>query len=186
MKDEQIIALFEKRDEAAVRELSNKYGRYCSKIAWNILANQEDVEECLNDTWFSVWGYIPPKKPDVLSAFCARIVKGLAIDKLKKKYAGKRTDSHMTNIAWETAALNGVAADFVEEKIRQEEIIQAINDFLADLDREKRDIFVRRYWYLDSMEEIAKRHGKSRGSIRTSLHRMRRQLQHYLEERGIV
>lgn len=186
MEDEQIIALFENRDESAIWELSSKYGRYCSKIAWNILANHEDVEECVNDTWFSVWGYIPPKKPDVLSVFCGTIVKGLAIDKLKKKCAGKRVDSHMAGIAWETAALNRVAADFVEEKIREEELLQAINSFLGNLDREKRDIFVRRYWYLDSIEEIAKRHGKRRGSIRTSLHRMRRQLHRYLEERGIV
>lgn len=185
MDDKQIITLFQNRDESAIRELSNKYGRYCSRIAWNILENQEDVEECVNDTWFSVWRYIPPQVPDVLSAFCGKIVKGIAIDRLRKRCAGKRADTHMASIADETRYLNR-AADFAEDIVEEGEILRVINEFLWKLDREKRDIFIRRYWYLDSMEEIAVRHGKSIGSIKTALHRMRKKLETNLKERGIL
>lgn len=185
MDDEKIITMFQERDESAIRELSNKYGPYCSKIAWNILENREDVEECVNDTWFSVWTYIPPQVPKVLSAFCGKIVKGFAIDKLRKRCAGKRTDTHVADIAAETINL-GRAADFAEDMVKEGEILQTINEFLWKLDREKRDMFIRRYWYLDSMEEIAVRHGKSVGSIKTALHRMRRKLEKDLKERRFL
>lgn len=185
MEDEKIITLFQKRDESAIRELSDKYGPYCTKIAWNILENQEDVEECVNDTWFSVWRYIPPQVPSVLSAFCGKIVKGIAIDKLRKRCAGKRADTHMADIAAETMRLDRIA-DFSEDAAMEGEILQAINEFLRKLDREKRDMFVRRYWYLDSMEEIAARHGKSVGSIKTALYRIRKKLEKDLKERRLL
>ena len=185
MDDEKIITMFQNRDESAIRELSDKYGSYCSRIAWNILENREDVEECVNDTWFSVWRYIPPQVPKVLSAFCGKITKGIAIDRLRKRCAGKRPDTHMANIADETITLSR-AVDFAEEVVKEGEILQAINEFLWKLDREKRDIFVRRYWYLDSMEEIAVRHGKSVGSIKTALHRTRRKLEKDLRERRLL
>ena len=95
MKDNEIISLFELRDEYAIQALSDKYHLYCYKIAWNLLANKEDTEECLNDTWFSVWSVIPPKKPSVLSHFCGRITRNLSIDRLRKKYADRRPDVHM-------------------------------------------------------------------------------------------
>ncbi len=84
MQDNEIISLFEIRDEHAIEALSDKYHPYCYKIAWNLLTNKEDSEECLNDTWFSVWSLIPPKKPSVLSHFCGRITRNLSIDRLRK------------------------------------------------------------------------------------------------------
>lgn len=185
MDDKQIITLFQNRDESAIRELNDKYGQYCYRIAWNILENHEDVEECVSDTWFSVWKYIPPQIPQVLSAFCGKIVKGIAIDKLRKRCAGKRADTHMANISAETVSLSRVS-DFAEDMAAEENTLQAINEFLWSLDREKRDIFIRRYWYLDSMEAIAARHGKSAGSIKVALHRMRKKLEKDLIERGIL
>lgn len=185
MDDKEIIMLFQNRDETAIRELSSKYDLHCSKIAWNILENREDVEECVNDTWFSVWTCIPPQVPKVLSAFCGKIVKGIAIDKLRKRCAGKRADTHMADIAAETISLDR-AADFAEDVVREGEILQVINEFLWKFDPEKRDIFIRRYWYLDSMEEIAVRHGKSVGSIKTALHRMRKKLEKNLKERRFL
>ncbi len=185
MEDERIITLFQNRDESAIRELSGKYGAYCFWIAWNILENQEDVEECVNDTWFSVWNRVPPQVPRVLPAFCGKIAKGIAIDKLRRRCAGKRADTRMAEIEAETLGLGG-AADFAEDLVREGEVLQVINDFLWTLDREKRDIFVRRYWYLDSLEEIARRHGKSVGSIKTGLHRTRRKLETELKERRIL
>ena len=84
MQDNEIISLFEIRDEHAIKALSDKYHPYCYKIAWNLLTNKEDSEECLNDTWFSVWSLIPPKKPSVLSHFCGRITRNLSIDPCAK------------------------------------------------------------------------------------------------------
>ena len=98
MKDNEIISLFELRDEHAIEALSDKYHPYCYKIAWNLLTNKEDSEECLNDTWFSVWSLIPPKKPSVLSHFCGRITRNLSIDRLRKKYADRRPDVHMADV----------------------------------------------------------------------------------------
>ena len=92
MNDDEIINLFLKRDENGIIELSTKYHPYCYKIAWNLLANREDAEECLNDTWFSVWSQIPPTHPPVLAHFCGRITRNLSIDRLRKKFAGKRPD----------------------------------------------------------------------------------------------
>ena len=99
MNDDEIINLFLKRDENGIIELSTKYHPYCYKIAWNLLANREDAEECLNDTWFSVWSQIPPTHPPVLAHFCGRITRNLSIDRLRKKFAGKRPDVHMARCA---------------------------------------------------------------------------------------
>ena len=98
MNDDEIINLFLKRDENGIIELSTKYHPYCYKIAWNLLANREDAEECLNDTWFSVWSQIPPTHPSVLAHFCGRITRNLSIDRLRKKFAGKRPDVHMLSL----------------------------------------------------------------------------------------
>ena len=148
MRDNEIISLFEMRDEHAIEVLSDKYHPYCYKIAWNLLANREDSEECLNDTWFSVWSLIPPKKPSVLSHFCGRITRNLSIDRLRKKYADRRPDVHM--------------ADILED----------------------RDIFVRRYWFFDSVSAIAKRHAMSVGSVKMNLYRNRKKLLKVLEKEG--
>ena len=106
MKDNEIISLFEIRDEHAIEALSDKYHPYCYKIAWNLLTNKEDSEECLNDTWFSVWSLIPPKKPSVLSHFCGRITRNLSIDCLRKKYANRRPDVHMADVLGEMDQLS--------------------------------------------------------------------------------
>ena len=106
MNDDEIINLFLKRDENGIIELSTKYHPYCYKIAWNLLANREDAEECLNDTWFSVWSQIPPTHPPVLAHFCGRITRNLSIDRLRKKFAGKRPDVHMADVIEEMDQLN--------------------------------------------------------------------------------
>ena len=106
MNDDEIINLFLKRDENGIIELSTKYHPYCYKIAWNLLANREDAEECLNDTWFSVWSQIPPTHPPVLAHFCGRITRNLSIDRIRKKFAGKRPDVHMADVMDEMEQLN--------------------------------------------------------------------------------
>ena len=122
MKDNEIISLFEMQDEHAIKALSDKYHPYCYKIAWNLLTNKEDSEECLNDTWFSVWSLIPPKKPSVLSHFCGRITRNLSIDRLRKKYADRRPDVHMADVLGEMDQYQ-----MKEEEQGDEENVDCIN-----------------------------------------------------------
>ena len=131
MKDNEIISLFEIRDEHAIEALSDKYHPYCYKIAWNLLTNKEDSEECLNDTWFSVWSLIPPKKPSVLSYFCGRITRNLSIDCLRKKYADRRPDLHMADVLGEMDQLSVTYT--IEDQLAEKELLEIINDFLGKM-----------------------------------------------------
>ena len=182
MKDNEIISLFELRDEHAIKALSDKYHSYCYKIAWNLLTNKEDSEECLNDTWFSVWSLIPPKKPSVLSHFCGRITRNLSIDRLRKKYAGRRPDLHMADVLGEMDQLSVTYT--IEDQLAEKELLEIINDFLGKMDAEDRDIFVRRYWFFDSVAAIAKRHELSVGSVKMNLYRSRKKLLKVLKKEG--
>ena len=135
MNDDEIINLFLKRDENGIIELSTKYHPYCYKIAWNLLANREDAEECLNDTWFSVWSQIPPTHPPVLAHFCGRITRNLSIDRLRKKFAGKRPDVHMADVI-EEMDIRG--RDLISglpktATITSDEILKAISDPIHEI-----------------------------------------------------
>lgn len=186
MDDTQIIQLFLERKETAIEELDKKYNRFCFRIAWNILRSREDSEECVNDTWFRTWSYIPPKRPAVLSAFVGKITRGLALDRLRKKYAAKRIDLHIADIELETAELDRFTADIVEDKIAEQEFYETLNRFLWSLPERDRDMFLRRYWHMDSLEEIALRHGKTVGSVRGSLYRSRKKLYKLLRTEGVL
>lgn len=184
MNDSQIIDLFFSRDERAIQELGNKYGGYCYKIAWNILNNNEDSEECVNDTWLSAWTYIPPRKPAVLSSFVGKITRGLAIDCLRKKYAAKRADLHTVSIEQEVKEIDSLITDPVNDVIAQKELERTINRFLQGLSETDRDIFLRRYWYLDSEQDIAKRHGRSVNAVKMNLYRSCKKLYKILKVEG--
>ncbi len=162
--------------------LSDKYHPYCYKIAWNLLTNKEDSEECLNDTWFSVWSLIPPKKPSVLSHFCGRITRNLSIDRLRKKYADRRPDLHMADVLGEMDQLSVTYT--IEDQLAEKELLEIINDFLGKMNAGDRDIFVRRYWFFDSVAAIAKRHAMSVGSVKMNLYRSRKKLLKVLKKEG--
>lgn len=182
MNDNEIISLFFERNENAIKELSKKYHAYCYQIAWNLLANKEDSEECLNDTWFSVWSSIPPTRPPILSHFCGRITRNLSIDRLRKKYAGRRMDTHMADVLGEMDQLN--VSYTIEDQLAEKELLAVINAFLDHLSEKDRDIFVRRYWFLDPLDAIATRHKMSIGSIKMNLHRNRKKLLKLLKKEG--
>lgn len=184
MEDTAIIELFWKRDETAIQELKSKYTGYCYKIAWNLLENHEDTEECLNDTWLAAWRYMPPKRPSVLSAFVGKITRGLAIDCFRKKCAAKRADTHIQDVCGEMDELN--FSYTVDEKIAEKELVKTIEKFLRKLSEADRDIFIRRYWYLDSIKAIANRHGVSEGCIKTNLCRNRKKLYRILKKEAMV
>lgn len=180
MEDTAIIDLFWERRESAIEELSGKYSGYCYKIAWNLLMNHEDSEECLNDTWLSAWNYMPPKRPSCLAVFVGRITRGLAIDCFRKKHAAKRPDAHRADVCSEMDELS--LSYTIEEQMAEKKLLEEIEKFLWKLPKADRDIFIRRYWYLDPICEIAKRHKVSAGCIKTNLCRNRKKLFRILEQ----
>ena len=183
MDDAQIINLYFARDENAIVETQNKYQNMCYIVAHNILYNREDSEECVNDTWFAAWRYIPPQRPPKLVAFLGKITRGFAIDMLRKKYAVKRMDMHIVDITEEVESLNTATMYNLDEYMEAEKLIEIINDFLKSLSDRDRDIFVQRYWVMESIKNIATRHKMSEGAIKQNLLRNKRKLKKILERK---
>ena len=143
MEDTYIIDLFWRRDENAIQLVDKKYNSTCYSIAWKILMSREDSEECVNDTWFAAWRYIPPQRPPKLVAFLGKITRGFAIDMLRKKHAAKRMDMHIANITEEVESLNTARTHILDEHMETEELIEIINRFLGGLSDRDRDILSR-------------------------------------------
>lgn len=183
MDDEKIIMLFEIRNEDAISETDKKYGAYCTAVAKNILSNDEEASECINDTYLSLWNSIPPQKPKNLRAYTAKICRNTALNMLRAKNTEKRGGGEFNAVLEEIS-------DFVsgsenpEKTFEEREMIGEINLFLKNLTKEKRSIFILRYWYFESLSDIANRTGKTENSIRNTLFRIREKLKKHLEERG--
>ena len=185
MLDSQIIQLYWDRDERAIPETASAYGGYCFTIAHNILSSTQDAEECVNDTWLRAWNAIPPHRPSVLSAFLGRITRNLALNLLRRDHTKKRGGSEI-DLVFEELAECVSGSESAEQAVDEQELKQAIHDFLADLPAKKRKIFVRRYWYADSVAQIAKRMHMSENGVSVTLHRLRTDLRAQLEERGFT
>ncbi len=184
MEDGKIIELYWRRSQEAIVESQKKYENYCMKIAMNVLSNREDARECVNDVWLAAWDKIPPNRPEILSAFLGKIARRISIDCYRRQTAAKRGGNEMT-LALEELEECLVARDTVEELIEKKELERSLNEFIHELDEEKQDMFVRRYWYLDSMKQIARRHKCSESKVRTTLFRCRKQLQEKMQEEGM-
>ena len=185
MEDSKIIQLYWDRDESAIPATSEKYGAYCTTIARNILKNEEDTEECVNDTYLYAWNAIPPQRPSVLSAFLGRITRNLSFNRYKLLHTQKRGGGELPLILSELGdCVSG--KESVEQEIDRKELLSEINGFLAGLSKEKRQMFVRRYWYAESVRELAKRYDVSEGSVTMALKRVREQLKEVLTKRGYV
>ena len=183
MDDAKIVQLYLDRDEQAIPETANKYGNYCTSIAKNILSNQEDAEECVNDTYLNTWNAIPPHKPKMLSTFLGKIVRNLAFNRYKHNIADKRGGGELTEVLDELAGCVS-GNDDVEQAYEYKELVKAINDFLGVLPVVKRNIFVCRYWYTDSISDIAARYNMTYTAVSMELNRLRTKLHNYLIERG--
>lgn len=182
MEDNKIVDLFWSRSEDAIFETQKKYGKYCKYIANNVLRDEWDSEECVSDTYVRLWELIPPNRPEKLSVFAAKIVRGLAIDRLRGKLAKKRGVPETEPITDELAeCLNGTDLSGAESGIF---LRDAINGFLRGLEKEKRKIFVRRYWYMSSIRDIAIDMKISEGNVKTTLCRLRAELKSFLEKEG--
>lgn len=184
MEDLQIIQLFFDRSEEAITALSEKFGRYCSTIAHNILGDASDAEECVNDALLHVWNSIPPKRPDSLKAFVGKITRNLALDAYDKRTTQKRGGGQVALALDELAEVVGKDADPAEH-MEAEELAALINNFLATLPEEKRVLFMKRYWYLDSVRDIAIDQAMTESNVKTTLFRIREQLREELTKEGI-
>lgn len=183
MDDKSIIQLFFDRNEKAIEEAAAKYGSYCRTVAENILASREDAEECVNDALLKAWNAIPPAKPAVLRTFLGRITRNTALDLYKKKTAEKRGGGQFAAVLDELAECVSGGSE-PEKEIDKAELTAAINTFLGTLSEDKCALFVRRYWFADSVSDIAQRYGMSENNVSVNLSRIRANLHDYLIERG--
>ena len=183
MDDKQILDLYWERSEAAISETSKKYGKYCRYIAFNILHNDEDSEECVNDTYFAVWNAIPNERPNRFSAFISRITRNLALKKYEYISAAKRNPIAITSLEELGDCVSGTESPESEIESRRIEI--TIDKFLWRRSEEKRTVFIRRYWYFDSIENICENTGFTQSKVKSMLYEMRRKLRKYLESEDI-
>lgn len=179
MEDEKILALYKARNEAAIVETNRKYGSYCGAIAYNILMSYEDSDECVQDTWLKTWNAIPPEVPKRLKSFVGRITHNLAIDRYRKNARQSRCTLDEVLAELQVPELSDPA-----QSAEAKELSRMISDFLRAQPLEKRMLFVRRYWYVDSISEISQKTGMKEERIRTELYRMRKKLRLCLEKEG--
>lgn len=185
MDDSSIVALYWNRSEQAIEETDKKYGSYCYSISYNILANREDAQECVSDTYLAAWHAIPPRKPGILSAFLGKITRHLAIDRWRKSSAQKRGGGEMI-LALEE--LEDCIADShtPEQALDRRELSRVFHAFLAGLPETERKVFLCRYWYLDSVKEIAAFFGFTESKVASMLLRLRKRLRAHLEKEGYL
>ena len=184
MEDRDIVTLYWQRDQRAIDETHGKYGGFLAGIAWNILRSHSDAEECVSDTWFSAWNSIPPKRPSPFSAFLGRITRNLSIDRWRRTRAFKRGGGQM-ELALEELKDCVSGAGTLENDLIRRETLGAVNRFLGQLSVVERIVFLCRYWYLESSQEIAEHSGFSQTKVRSMLHRIRGRLDTYLEKEGL-
>lgn len=181
MDDVKIIELFWSRDEKALEATANKYGGKLHQLAVSVLKSNEDAEESVNDTYLKAWNTIPPQRPMYYFAYLAKVCRYIAFGKLDWNNAQKR-NAHIVEL---TAEMELCLPDMSHEKrIEGEEIGQLLNRFLDELPQESRLIFMRRYWYADTIQEISRRYSMSESNVKTRLHHTRTKFRKFLESEG--
>lgn len=184
MEDDQIVGLFWKRSEEAIHQTRLKYGQYCHVIAYHILYSSEDAEECVNDTYMRAWNSMPPNRPARLKSFLGKITRGLSLDRYRKQHARKRGMGVIPLVLeelQECIPAGNAGGDFTDDLA----LIELLNAFLAMLPPETRKIFLRRYWYMDSIREISNGYGMSESKVKMRLLRTRKLLKEFLEKEGV-
>lgn len=184
MDDKQIIELYWARSESAIAETDRKYGKFCHRIAYNILVNREDSDECVNDTYLKIWTVIPPKRPAKFGAFLGKITRNLALSRYEKCHAEKRGSGEVP-VALDELAECIPDHNSVEQIVDNRILVDKFNVFLSELPADARKIFLRRYWELSSVKEIASVYGISESKVKMSLFRTRGKLRAFFEQEGI-
>ena len=182
LPDEAIVALYFDRSEEAIAACQVKYGKTCHTIAYNILHSDEDAEECVSDTWLRAWNAIPPERPARLGAWLSTVTRRLALTRYEKKTAAKRYGGMETSLDELTECVSAGSLTLADEVA----LSNAINSFLASLPTRTRMIFMRKYWYMDSIADIAKALGMTESAVKVSLHRTREKFRKHLDKEGIT
>ena len=183
MDDEKIIELYWQRNEEAITETASKYGKLCRFISGNILSSSEDCEEVVNDTWLAAWNAIPRKRPSRFSVFLGRIARNLALKRSDYNSAAKRNPEAICSLAELDDCVSG--REDVENEVENRRIEHLISVFLLAQTEEKRGVFIRRYWYFESIGSISSRTGFSESKIKSMLFQMRKSLREFLESEGV-
>lgn len=183
MEDGQIVALYWSRSQQAVAETAEKYGSYCRSIALQILGNAEDAEESVSDVYLEAWNSIPPHRPDNLRGFLGKITRRRAIDKWRRQRAEKRGGGRVA-LALEELEECIPTAGSPEETLEARELGRLLDEFLRKLPDPERRLFICRYWYLDSISQLARRFGFSQSRVKSMLLRTRKKLLKFLREEG--
>lgn len=181
MDDQKIIDLYWRRSESAISESDQKYGKYCYSIAYNILTNNEDAEESVSDTYMAAWKSMPPKRPSILATFLGKITRHLSIDRWRSRNRYKRGCGEIV-LALEELE-DCIAADqTVEKAYERKQLALVFNGFLESLPETERQVFLCRYWYLDSISVIANYYGFSDSKVTSMLYRTRKKLREVLKK----
>ncbi len=184
MDDSKIIDLFFERSEQAIVELSKKYGNTCHKIAVNILKNIPDAEECVNEAYLGAWNTIPPEKPSPLITYICRIVRNISIKRYHRNTAKKRNSFY--DVALDELENCLPSETLIEDEINSSELASLFDDFLDSLDKTNRIMFVRRYWFSDSISDIAAMFKMKEHTVTVRLSRTREKLRLYLVQKGVT
>ena len=182
MEDQQIIDLYFDRNEQAITETDVKYGKLCHSIAYNILSNREDSEECVNDTYIGVWNAIPPTRPDNFMAFVCRIARNLSLKRLEFLKREKRSADVILS-------LDELLAVLPDERyapdVSDEDVGRLISQFLRTQKEDVRNVFIRKYYFFDSVKEIAERYSFTESKVKNMLFYTRNKLKDYLIKEGV-
>lgn len=184
MDDREIISLFWERDELAVAETQKSYGKLCNSIADRILNNRQDAEECVNDAYLALWNTIPPERPQHLSAFLARIVRNISLKKYRERTAKKRSSAVMLTLDELAECIPD--PNTPDAEMRNCELSGMLDAFLRSLPEAECSVFLRRYWYFDSIEDICERFGFGKSKVKMMLHRTREKLRKKLKEEDFI
>lgn len=185
MEDHQIILLFWERNESAIDAAHDKYSTYCRSIALAVLGDHEDALECENDTYLAAWNSIPPNKPQSLSAYLGKLTRRIALNRLRSAHTAKRGGGHAEISLQELGEIISTKDDLMQ-RIQQHELSLLISGFLRKQPDMPRRIFIRRYWYCDSVREIAQSYGIRESRVKMILMRARNQLREFLVKEGVL
>ena len=184
MEDSRIVSLYWQRKEEAIDRTEEKYGRYLTTIAYNILSDLEDSKESVNDTYLAAWDSIPPQKPQVLSTYLGKLTRRISIDLFRKRSSEKRGGGEFALSLDELEECIG--GNSTEEAVDVQALSQSIAKFLQTASAEARNVFIGRYYYLDPVKKIAGYCGISEAKAKVLLHRTRQELWAYLQKEGFV
>ena len=180
--NERIVKLYWERNEAAIRESEAKYGKYCYTIAYNILHSNEDSEECVNDTYIGIWNAIPPERPNNFKSFVCRIARNLSLRRLESLSRQKRSAEVLLSLDQLSEVLSD---ENIADTVSDEDIGRLISRFLRAENEDSRNVFIRKYYFFDSVHAIAKRYSFTESKVKNMLLRTRKKLKEYLIKEGV-